>query len=87
MLYHHDWPEGEHKTEVGWQLDRSYWGRGFATEGALASLCYGFEELRLERIISITLPENLASRPVMERCELVLQGEAWWRGFDVVWYA
>ena len=58
LLDHGDWPEGEHKTEVGWRLDRSCWGRGLATEGALASLCYGFEKLRLKRIISITLPQN-----------------------------
>ena len=55
LMVHDDWPEGEHKTEVGWMLDRPYWGRGLATEGALASVGYGFEELGLERIISITL--------------------------------
>ena len=33
-----DWIEGEHKTEVGWRLDRAFWGRGLATEGARASL-------------------------------------------------
>ena len=46
LLYHEEWPEGEHKTEVGWRLDRSFWGRGLATEGARASLHYGFEEPR-----------------------------------------
>ena len=25
LLYHDDWPEGEHMTEVGWRLDCSYW--------------------------------------------------------------
>ncbi len=86
LQHSEDWPEGEHKTEVGWRLDRSYWGQGLATEGALASLHYGFEDLGLERIISITLPENTASRRVMEKSGLSLRGEACWRGFDVVWY-
>ena len=86
LQHSEDWPEGEHKTEVGWRLDRSYWGQGLATEGALASLHYGFEDLGLERIISITLPENVASRRVMEKSGLSLRGEARWRGFDVVWY-
>lgn len=36
-----DWPRGSHETEVGWRLERSLWGRGLATEGALASLRYG----------------------------------------------
>ncbi len=81
-----DWPEGEYKTKVGWRLDRSYWGRGLAPEGALASIRYGFEELGLERIASITLPENTASRRVMEKSGLPLRCKVRWRGFDVVWY-
>ncbi len=32
-----DWP-GEHRIEVGWILHRAWWGRGLATEGALASI-------------------------------------------------
>jgi RimJ/RimL family protein N-acetyltransferase len=87
LLYQEEWPEGEHKTEVGWRIDRLFWGRGLATEGALASLRYGFEELRLERIISIAHPANLASRRVMEKAGLTLRGETRWRGTDVVWYA
>src|SRR5215210_3304085 len=47
LLYHEDWLEGEHRTEVGWRLDCPLWGRGLATEGAMASLRYGFEELGL----------------------------------------
>ena len=34
LLHQENWPEGEHKTEVGWRLERSFWGRGLATEGA-----------------------------------------------------
>jgi RimJ/RimL family protein N-acetyltransferase len=87
LLYHDDWPEGEHKTEIGWLLDRSFWGRGLATEGARASLRCGFEELGLERIISIIRPENAASRRVAEKAGLTFRGETQWRGMDVVWYA
>ncbi len=87
LMRHEDWPEGEHKTEVGWLLDRPYWGRGLATEGARASLRYGFEELGLERIISMAWPENAASRRVMEKIGLAFQGGTRWRDNDVVWYA
>lgn len=87
LLYQEDWPEGEHKVEVGWRLDRRFWGRGLATEGALVSLRYGLEERGLERIISMTVPENIASWRVMEKIGLSYQGETRWRGTDVVWYA
>jgi RimJ/RimL family protein N-acetyltransferase len=87
-LHHHDdWPEGEHKTEVGWLLDRSYWGRGLATEGALASVRHGFEGLGLERVISIAHPANEGSQRVMKKAGLTFQGGTYWRGVDVVWYA
>ena len=72
---------------MAWRLDRSCWNRSLATEGGRASLGYGFEVLELERIISFTVPENAASRRVMEKCGLVQQGETRWRGLDHVWYA
>ncbi len=34
LLRQENWPEGEHKTEVGWRLDCSFWGWGLATEAA-----------------------------------------------------
>jgi RimJ/RimL family protein N-acetyltransferase len=87
LSYQQDWPEGEHRTEVGWRLDRPFWGRGFATEGAEASVRFGFERLGLGRIISVARPDNLSSRRVMEKTGLTLQGATRWRGQDVVWYA
>jgi len=53
----------------------------------MASLHYGFEELGLDRIISIAVPENFASRRVMEKLGMTLRGETRFRGSDVVWYA
>ena len=82
-----DWPEGEHKTEVGWRLDRAFWGRGLATEAAKAGVGYGLETLGLERIISIIQPGNTASRRVAEKAGLTPRGETRWRGTPVVWYA
>jgi RimJ/RimL family protein N-acetyltransferase len=60
-------PEGWPGIEVGWTLRRAYWGRGYATEAARASLDYGFEKLNLTRIISLIAPDNVASIRVAER--------------------
>jgi RimJ/RimL family protein N-acetyltransferase len=54
-------------VEAGWLLARSHWGRGYATEAAVASLAFGFDELGLERIISIIYPANAASIRVAEK--------------------
>ena len=53
--------------EVGWRLARAAWGQGYATEGARASLAYGFDSLGLEEIVSFTVPANVRSRRVMEK--------------------
>lgn len=57
-------------VEVAWRLVYDYWGKGYATEGARASLKYGFQILRLPEIVSFTSTQNLRSRAVMERIGL-----------------
>jgi RimJ/RimL family protein N-acetyltransferase len=60
----------EHFTpavEVGWRLARRHWRRGYATEAGRAALAYGFEELRLNEIVSFTSGLNEPSWRVMER--------------------
>lgn len=81
-----DWP-GPHPVEVAWLLGRRWWGRGLATEGARSSVAYGFEDLGLERVISLTLPENRRSRRVMKRLGMRRRGTEHWRGHDHVWYS
>ncbi len=56
------------ETEVGFLLDRPFWGKGYATEAALASLHFGFENIQLDHIIALVHPDNLASRRVIQKC-------------------
>ena len=64
-------------VEVGWRLHPDRWGRGLATEGGRASVRYGFEELGLERIIAIVMPENVASRRVMAKLGMAEVSATW----------
>jgi RimJ/RimL family protein N-acetyltransferase len=59
--------EGKVEIEVGYGLMREFWGRGLATELAIASLDVGFVELRRPDLVCFTLPTNAASRRVMEK--------------------
>ena len=47
-----------HRIEVGGELQPDWWGQGLATEGGREALRFGFEAHHLERIISVTRPEN-----------------------------
>lgn len=55
------------ETELGWLLAREHWGRGYATEAALALRDWAFEERGLTRLISLINHENLRSIRVAER--------------------
>ena len=58
------------ETEVGYLLDKPFWGRGFATEAAQASIRDGFERCGLDHIIALVHPDNIASRRVIEKCSM-----------------
>lgn len=60
-------PEGWPGTEVGWLLGREFWGQGFATEAARASLEWGFEHLDVDELVSLIQPSNVASIAVAGR--------------------
>ena len=60
-------PEGWPGLEVGWALRRGFWGRGYATEAARASVSYAFDELGQARVLSLIAPDNANSIRVAER--------------------
>ena len=64
LSYHRAWPDD---PELGWLIDPAHTGRGLATEGGAASAEYGFGVLRVPRLVSICVEENVESRRVMEK--------------------
>jgi RimJ/RimL family protein N-acetyltransferase len=55
------------ELELGWTLSRSAWGRGYATEAALAARDWALADVRPSRLISLIHPRNERSRRVAER--------------------
>jgi ribosomal-protein-alanine N-acetyltransferase len=78
--------DGGPEVEVGYRFLKTHWGRGYATESALASLAYGFDDLGLDRIVAVALESNLASRRVLEKCGLSEIGLAHVYGLEQVKY-
>lgn len=73
--------------EVVYHLAKAYWGRGLATELARASLRYGFEEHKFDRVVAIAKPANLASIRVMEKVGMHYEMQTNYYNLDVVQYA
>jgi RimJ/RimL family protein N-acetyltransferase len=74
----HFWPAKQepHDIEVGYRLEKKFWGRGLATEGTVALIRLGFETYGLERVVARTLRENAASRRVLEKAGMTYLPEA-----------
>jgi RimJ/RimL family protein N-acetyltransferase len=68
-------PDGWPGIEVGWMLDRSVWGQGFATEAGRAAMVWAADVLRLPHIISVIHPENVRSIRVAERLGMKREGD------------
>jgi RimJ/RimL family protein N-acetyltransferase len=58
-------------ADLGYRLLQRQWRKGLASEGARELVRYGFDDVRLDRIIAQTLSVNAGSRAVMERVGLV----------------
>jgi RimJ/RimL family protein N-acetyltransferase len=54
-------------VEIGWRLAKEYWGYGYATEAANASLQVAFEQLNLSEVFAFTPVANKKSQAVMQR--------------------
>ena len=54
-------------VEIGWRLEKQWWGNGYATEAARSVLAFAFSELGLDEIVSFTTEHNVASQRVMQR--------------------
>jgi RimJ/RimL family protein N-acetyltransferase len=54
-------------VEIAWRLHNDYWGQGYATEAARASLDFAFVELEIEEVVAFTAVINKRSQLVMER--------------------
>lgn len=63
-----DYTEGE----LGWIINKKYWGNGYATEAARAVFDFAVRELKVRRIFAHCDSENVASYKVMEKLGMTL---------------
>lgn len=75
------WDRDNHCAEIGYDLNRQYWGQGLMTEAVHAILRWGFAHMALHRIEADTTEGNFGSMRVLEKCGFVLEGTARERHF------
>ncbi|WP_079988670.1 GNAT family N-acetyltransferase [Candidatus Protochlamydia sp. W-9] len=57
----------EQLIELRYRFHPTYWGRGFATEAALAAGQYAFDQLGIKKLISIIDFQNFRSLGIAKR--------------------
>lgn len=65
--------DGSEEYEVGYRIDKSRWGRGYAHEAAAAVVKYGFEVLALKRLCSYMASDHHQSRRIAEKLGMTLE--------------
>lgn len=60
----------ENLIDLGFRFFQKEWGKGYATESAIASLEYGFCHLNINEIIGRAAIENRASVRVLEKLKM-----------------
>ena len=67
--------DGELETEIGWTVGSEHWGRGYATEAAIACRDWALGELGLTRLVSVIAPGNTGSIRVAAKIGETLERE------------
>ena len=65
--------DGQTVVGIGFDFRRQYWGKGYATEAALAVLDYGFTQFGFDSISGWIDPENSPSQRVAERIGMTVE--------------
>ena len=76
------------EIDLGYRFLPEYWGAGIATEASRSILTYGFDQLKIKKIIAIALKENEASIRIMQKIGMQFDKFAPYEpgGEDVAWY-
>ncbi|MGM0923429.1 MAG: GNAT family N-acetyltransferase [Bacillota bacterium] len=65
--------DGEIEMEIGYLFVRRVWGNGYATESALACKSYGFDQMKLRKMVSLPDVNNIPSTKVAERIGMKIE--------------
>jgi RimJ/RimL family protein N-acetyltransferase len=68
--------DGQYDVEVAYTIAEEYWGQGLGSEAAQAILNYGFEKLKLSRLICLIDLDNIGSQKVAEKIGMTFEREA-----------
>jgi RimJ/RimL family protein N-acetyltransferase len=79
--------DGKDEWEIGYWMKKACWGKGYASEAAATFRDFAIRDLRLDRVISIIQPANLASIRVAVKIGMSLERHTIFQGIPVAVYS
>ncbi|GHI85413.1 GNAT family N-acetyltransferase [Streptomyces xanthophaeus] len=73
-------PEVYPNVEIIWRLGRQYWGQGYASEAAQATLEFALQDRGLDRVVAINRAGNDESENVIRKLGMVLERDTTYPG-------
>jgi RimJ/RimL family protein N-acetyltransferase len=86
-LFHLMFNTNQPDIELAYRLHKKYWGRGYATELAVALIDWGFNTYKLSKIVAPVHPGNKRSQRVLEKSGMICHGTMDYKGHDVPCYS
>ncbi len=72
--------------DIGYRLIPKYWGKGYATESAIATMDYGFKTMHLETIVGLADINNVPSNTILKKIGLKYIEDFTYEDQEVSWY-
>lgn len=72
--------------DIGYRFKEQHWGKGYATESAIASLEYGFKDLKLKEICGAAEAHHLVSNIILKKIGMKPSGTFTFDGELCNWY-
>ncbi len=76
--------DGKEELEIGYHLMPGHWGKGYATEAAIACREFAFRKKLAPRLISLIHPDNVRSQAVARRNGMSLLKESTFNNIPVL---
>lgn len=72
--YDGGWVPRHARAEIGYALSREHWNRGLMTEAVREAVRFGFDEMRLNKVVARCFAGNEASERVMQKAGMAYEG-------------
>jgi ribosomal-protein-alanine N-acetyltransferase len=83
-----DFDEKTSRAEMGYTVNEKFWGNGIATNATKLMLDYLFNTISANSVQAMSMPVNIKSKNVLERCGFTFEGTLrqirFWVGHGIV---